>query len=127
MTTQPPTLSYDPAQPNNVRQVAVNQKAIIFCILGSIGATLASFAMPDEMQIAVGLLQLCISIASAVFIFRLAFNLYSTAVAIILGILGLLPLIGLIVLLVINAKATAYLRQNGIQVGLLGAKPIPSA
>jgi hypothetical protein len=40
----------------------------------------------------------------------------------VLGILTLIPLVGLIVLLIVNGKATNLLREDGIHVGLLGAR-----
>jgi ABC-type enterochelin transport system permease subunit len=49
-------------------------------------------------------------------------SLYSTTTGIVLGILTFIPLVGLIVLLIVNGKATNVLRQNGITVGLMGAK-----
>jgi hypothetical protein len=61
--------------------------------------------------------------SAAAFIFLLASKLYSLMVGILLGLLTILvPIIGIIVLLVVNAKATSVLRQNGITVGLSGAK-----
>ena len=49
-------------------------------------------------------------------------QLYGKSPGIVFGILTLVPLVGLIVLLVVNAKATSVLRENGLEVGLLGAK-----
>ena len=64
---------------------------------------------------------LVVGIVGTVFVFRLAIRVYSTGVGILLGVLTLIPCISLIVLLVVNGKATAILKQNGIKVGLLGA------
>ena len=52
----------------------------------------------------------------------LALAIYGTALGIILGILTLIPLVGLIILLIVNGKATNLLREDGIHVGLLGAR-----
>ena len=59
-------------------------------------------------------------ISAAVFICLLAIKLYSLTVGILLGLLTIL--VPIIVLLVVNNKATSVLRQNGITVGLSGAK-----
>ncbi|MDB4730325.1 hypothetical protein OAF38_00940 [bacterium] len=61
------------------------------------------------------------AIGSLFYTVMLATQVYSTGVAILMGILTLLPCFGLLVLLIINGKATSILRANNIKVGLLGA------
>jgi hypothetical protein len=46
---------------------------------------------------------------------------YSVASGILLGIGTFIPCVGLLILLMINGKATKILRENGHNVGLLGA------
>ena len=60
-------------------------------------------------------------LVATVFVFLLAIKVYSTGVGILLRVLTLIPVVGLIVLLIVNGKATAILKQNGIKVGLMGA------
>jgi hypothetical protein len=114
--------------PEDLRTVAMSQKAIIYCILGevcTIPLRFAMNAMMPEAQLVAALLLLAfylvVGITAAVFIFMMAVKVYSTGVGVLLGILTLIPCIGLIVLLIINAKATSIMRQNGVRVGLLGA------
>ena len=76
---------------------------------------------PPEIRSIVGAGVLILGVVSAVFIFLLAMKVYGVGLGIVLGLLCFLPLINLLVLLMINGKATTVLKQNGIQVGLLGA------
>jgi hypothetical protein len=118
----PTPLNYAPPPPrNDLRVIAVRQKAIMYCILGYIVLIIGQFALPAEVRIFATLLAGCVSITAAVFVFMLALAVYNTGTGIVLGILTLIPLVGLIVLLVINSKATNILRAHGIRVGLMGA------
>ena len=105
----------------DLRMVAQYQKGILVCILIYLIAVFGQFALPVELRPLVGLGVIVVGIVGTVFVFLLAMKVYSTAVGVLLGILTLIPCIGLITLLVVNGKATSILRQNGIQVGLLGA------
>jgi hypothetical protein len=104
-----------------LRKVATYQKGVLVCILIQIAAVVAQFVIPPELLLFVSLASLVVSLAGTVFVLLLAVNLYSTGLGVVLGILALVPCVGLIVLLSVNGKATRVLRQNGIQVGLLGA------
>ena len=106
----------------DLRSVAQYQKGILVCILIYLLAVIFQFAVPAEMQMFVVLGTLVVGLVGTVFVFLLAIKIYSTGVGILLGLLTLLPCIGLIVLLVVNGKATNILRQNGIRVGLMGAR-----
>ncbi|MEQ8789243.1 MAG: hypothetical protein RIC55_23315 [Pirellulaceae bacterium] len=105
----------------DLRGVAKCQKGIIVCILIYLIAVICQFAIPPEIRPFLGLGVLALGVVGTVFVFLLAIKVYSTGVGVLLGILTLIPCVGLIVLLVINAKATGVLKQNGIKVGLLGA------
>jgi len=105
----------------DLRSVAKSQKGILVCILVYLVAVGAQFAMPPELRLLLGLGVLVVGIAGTVFVFLLATKVYGTGVGVLLGILAMIPCIGLLVLLVVNGKATAILKQNGIKVGLLGA------
>jgi hypothetical protein len=83
-------------------------------------AVIGQFAIPAELRPIIGLGILVVGLVGTVFVFLLAIKVYSTGVGVLLGILTFVPCIGLIVLLVVNGKATAILKQNGIKVGLLG-------
>ena len=123
-------LNYAAPVRNDIRQIAIRQKAIQFCILGYFVFGLMAMlrVVPFPLSALVGLGALASIITGAVFVWMLAIALYNTATGIILGLLTLIPLVGLIILLIVNGKATNVLRQHGIQVGLMGAKSsqIPS-
>jgi hypothetical protein len=122
-SSQPPgTLNYGqpPPRRGDIREIAVRQKAIMFCILAYIGALVLSLALPQELKWVAGIAMLGASITATVFVFMLAMAIYSQGVGILLGILTLIPCIGLIVLLVVNAKATNILKEHGFKVGLMG-------
>lgn len=105
----------------DVRSVAVYQKGILVCILIYLVAVFLQLAVPPEVRIILALGVLCVGLVATVFVFLLATKVYSTGLGILLGLLTLVPCLGLLVLLIINAKATGILRQNGLKVGLLGA------
>jgi|TARA_B110000495_G_scaffold198634_1_gene210758 hypothetical protein len=112
-------------QPEDLRRVARYQRGIIGSLaLYAIALTSIIAAPGSEVAFLICVLgYLAAAMSAAAFIFLLASKLYSLMVGILLGLLTILvPIIGIIVLLVVNAKATSVLRQNGITVGLSGAK-----
>ncbi len=117
----------------DIRKVAAMQRTIMYCILSEILIVIGrvTFATNGNVTglLLLGLVYIVVGIIAAVCIFILALSLYNTALGIVLGILTLIPVVGLIVLLVVNSKATTVLRQNGLKVGLMGAKlpPLPKA
>ena len=106
----------------DVRKVAVFQKGILVCILLQILLVISQFVVPPEMRSIPAVASLLASLAGSVFVFLLAIRVYGMGMGILFGLVCLIPCIGLIGLLVVNGKATTVLRQNGIKVGLLGAK-----
>lgn len=113
----------------DLRSVALYQKAIMICILCYIVALVAQVFLQINaksgvsavLSLIVGLLALAVVLTGVVFTFLLAIKVYNVAIGIILGIGTMIPCIGLIVLLAVSNRATAILRENGIQVGFLGA------
>jgi hypothetical protein len=105
----------------DLRAVAKYQKGILLCILFYLVAFGAQLFMPPELRLLLGVVAIGLSLTSTVFVFLLAMKVYSTGVGVVLGILTLVPCIGLIVLLAVNQRATGILKENGLQVGLLGA------
>lgn len=69
-----------------------------------------------------GTLGLC-GLVLALLSWNLARELGLRAGAVACGVLTLVPLLGFVVLAVLNRKATRRLRQAGLRVGLLGARP----
>ena len=107
---------------DDLRSVAKYQKGILVCILIYLIAVVCRFVLPAEFQLLLVAAVVVAGLAGTVFVFMLAMKVYSTGVGVLLGILSLVPCVSLIVLLVVNGKATAILKENGIKVGLLGAK-----
>ena len=105
----------------DLRSVAVYQKGILVCILIYLIAVFGQFVLPAELRLFLGIGILVLGLAGTIFVFLLAMKVYNVALGILLGILALIPCIGLLVLLMVNGKATAILKQNGIKVGLMGA------
>ncbi len=114
--------SQDQHQSDDLKQIASYQKVILICILIYLGGVVGQFLIPVEMRMALALVVLVVMLVATVFVFLLATKLYGVVAGILLGILTLIPLIGLLVLLIVNGKATQTLKDNGISVGLLGAK-----
>jgi predicted Zn finger-like uncharacterized protein len=106
----------------DLRDIATYQRAVLLCILVSIIAVGSQFALPPSLRLFLALGMLVTSVVSSVFVFLLAVKVYSLGVGIALALVTLIPCIGLIALLIINAKATSTLKENGIRVGLMGAK-----
>jgi hypothetical protein len=106
---------------DDLRSVAKCQKGILVCILIYVVAVFMGSALPADVRLLLSLGLIIVGLVSAVLVFMLAIKVYPTGLGIVLGVLSLVPFIGFIVLLVVNGKATAILKQNGIKVGLLGA------
>lgn len=120
----PPTDDTSAAPTRNredLRRVARAQKGVLMCILFYLIALIGRFVFPAELQILIGIGVVLVGFVGAIFVFILAMRVYGTVFGIVLGLLSLIPLINLLVLLMVNGKATSILKQQGIQVGLLGA------
>ncbi len=112
-----------------LRQVAVNQRAVLVCIAISLlhyflaGAFIAlDRPNPEVVGLIFLLIFLAIAMAGTIYLFRLASLLYNPIVAFVCSILIPLPMINLLVLFFITNKATTLLKKNGVKVGLLGAR-----
>ena len=79
--------------------VAIYQKAIIWCILAYFIAVIAQFAIPPEARLFLGLAFIGVAVVATVFVFMLALKAYGTGMGILLGLLTLIPCVGLITLL----------------------------
>ncbi len=113
----------------DIQSIATFQKGILFSILLRLMITvvaivinLAQIEMPFAILIILNLISIATVVISAVFVILLGMKVYNTALGILFGILACIPCIGLIFLLIVNGKATSILRENGISVGLMGAK-----
>jgi hypothetical protein len=105
----------------DLRAVARYQKGILICILIYLLVVVGQFLIPQQFRIFLGLGVVVLGLVGMAFTFLLASKVYSMVIGILVAILTLIPCIGLIALLIVNAKATSVLTQNGIKVGLMGA------
>lgn len=120
---EPPVVGVISGSRADLRDVAKYQKGIIFCILVYPCALFGQLALPAGIRLTVvAVVMLITALAGTVCFFQLAIRVYSVGIGVLLGVLTFIPCVGMIVLLVINGKATSILRQNGVQVGLFGAK-----
>ena len=114
-----------------LKRIAVNQQQlhlciglmIIFVLMGAydLYAGDASIFNHDLYDIPSTLYYIT-NFAAFIFIILLAANVYnSTILGVINGLLCLIPCFGIIVLVLVNTRATRYLRENGIKVGFFGA------
>ena len=109
-------------QREDLTKVAFAQKGIIVCLLIYFCMLAGQFLLPPELRMVLVVGLAVLGITGMVFVFMLATRVYGVVLGVLLGILTLVPCLGLLVLLMVNQKATGILKQNGISVGLLGAK-----
>ena len=102
------------------------QQFVLYALLANIVINIASFASRGQgALLALVILGLALVIIGCgmVAVFLLANELMGTGMGILCAVLLVIPCVSLITLLVVNQKATTYLQQNGIKVGLMGANP----
>jgi hypothetical protein len=106
----------------DLKKVARYQKGIITCIALNLLAIVGMLTVDPNFYIVFELIALVAMFVGAIFVFMLSINVFGISLGIIFGVLCLIPFFGVFVLLGINGKATSILKQNGISVGLFGAK-----
>lgn len=109
-------------------RVAKYQRWVLLSVLANVVALtvlMLSFfqviSMPPSAHVMFGYAGLAITTLMIVSAFQLSNQFYRDAIAVICALAMWLPGVSLIVLLIINQKATTYLKQQGIKVGLMGA------
>ena len=108
-----PTGNFD-----NVELLASGQKLVIFAILLNIAGGMLHFVLGSMA----GLVSVAAFVMSVIGILRLCSGLgYAVGIKILMIALMIVPLVNLITLVVLNAKATKILKENGYTVGLFGA------
>jgi hypothetical protein len=105
--------SYRPAK---ILDIALNQKYVIYVILAQFVAWSVSMVLP----IVGGILLLVTLIFQLFFVFTFCIANYESGVGVVLGLLSLIPCVGIVVLLIVNSKAIATLKSNGVPVGFWG-------
>ncbi len=71
----------------------------------------------------IAILAISIVIATMIAAFLLASELYNVLIGVICAVLMPVPRVALLTLVIINGKATKFLQQRGVKVGLMGANP----
>ena len=105
----------------DVKTVAVAQKAIMVCILLQLLAVASQFFVPPQYVPFIAILAVCVLLASTISVFILAMKVFNIGLGIVYGIGALFPCIGLLVLFIVNQRAIKILRDNGHEVGFFGA------
>jgi hypothetical protein len=109
-------------------QVAKYQRWVMQCVLANILSLVVSvlsfsqvIVIPPRVHPVFGFVLIVIASLMIISAFQLANQFYSDLISIICALAMWVPGLSLIVLLIINQKATGYLKENGIKVGLMGA------
>jgi len=129
----PPRPAVSEDSPSKVRAVGkaqrlVNYGIVLYLLLILINVAAEVVAVravrygPSMASVLFPILSLGILLFILVAVGRLAYALHGIGNSVIYCFCMLIPCIGLIPLLFLNARATKYLKQNGVKVGLLGAK-----
>ncbi len=110
-----------------LQAVGTAQRALMYAILVSIGWTIVAVVIQIKAPSLILLAQigqLAIAVACMVCVFVMARAIqWSMPACILVAICGLVPCLNLLLMLIINSRATALLKRNGIRVGLMGANP----
>lgn len=115
------------AHREQLQRVALRQRRLIYVFLANLVCMILPItgaALQQPLLVLLWLpLYLTLVVLSALAIFFLAQEVYSTAVAVVSVVCMILPCVSIIVLLMVNQKATTYLQQHGVKVGFLGVDP----
>ena len=104
----------------DLKKIASSQRGMLICLLVNVLCLIGNRAGLGPVVLVVMILQV---VAALYFVFNLATSLkYSNAVAVLCCILMFIPLLCLLTMGILSGKATKILKENGIKVGLLGAK-----
>jgi hypothetical protein len=103
-----------------IRQTALLQKGLIVCIALQIVSIIGAAFLPQELKQIVAGIYVVVALAGGICTFLLAMTLYGIGLGILMSAASGIPCVGLFVLLTINGKATAELREYGVEVGLFG-------
>jgi len=110
-----------------MRRVAGRQQFVLYALLANIVINIIFMAMPADTSRQVrglfGILAISVVIATMLAAFLLAWELYNVVIGVICAVLMPIPCIALLTLLIINGKATRFLQQRGVKVGLMGVNP----
>jgi hypothetical protein len=108
------------------RGIQVSVLLILACWIGMVVITVAVGKNTDPAMILVRMSVVAVAFGAglglAIYAFLLARQLYSTGTAILLAIVMLVPCMNVLIALFVSQRASQLLKDNGYEVGLLGAK-----
>jgi hypothetical protein len=112
-----------PESRDKLKRIAKYQRWVLVSLLINVLFLVYAFARPDgEIPLVLRFVILGAALFNVFSVFMLAKQFMNVALAVILALLQFIPLVALLVLFFVNQKATTYLQQRGVKVGLLGAK-----
>jgi predicted RNA-binding Zn-ribbon protein involved in translation (DUF1610 family) len=118
----------------HMQSVASAQRNLLICIFLQIVTYLTLLALgqavqgkPPDPALSIFILidaavLLAAGVGGIIYVFILSSRIYNTGLGILLALLSIVPCLGLLILVMVNQRATTLLRENGYEVGLLGAK-----
>ncbi|MHB1037809.1 MAG: hypothetical protein ACYC35_26090 [Pirellulales bacterium] len=106
---------------DDLRRIAACQKGIIVSIVIYVLVMPTQFLYP-EFQMLPALGGFAVGLVGAAFGCLLAIKTCGTGVGIAFGLLSLIPCLGMVILYHLSKDAAVILKENGIKVGLLGAR-----
>jgi hypothetical protein len=118
------------ASRDEIRAVARYHKGMLLAIAAQFLILLPLFVvvlmLPGRAQqvgqILVGVVSAGIGIPGSICVLLLAFRLYNVGGMLLLLVASIIPIAGLIGLVMLHRKATDFLQNNGVRVGLFGAR-----
>ena len=122
-----PVIAAEVPDREKAKRVARYQQWVILALLGQIVLYFLVAGLQGAGMVEIGrlfaLLYFPLLVFSMAAIFLLAKELMHIVLAILCTALMIVPCISLGVLLIVNGRATRYLRERGIRVGFMGANP----
>jgi hypothetical protein len=110
-----------------VRRVAQYQRYVIFALLANLGLYILALGLQGGGFRAAGavaaLLFFVVALCGAISVFLLAKEVFPLVAAILMLPLMCVPCVSLLVLLIVNGRATSFLKEHGVPVGFFGANP----
>jgi len=125
--TPQPEPQIDPAVAQKLEYVAKSQRLLLHTLLVYLGLIVCMFIVPASAVIIIQFFALAAAIIMVFTVANIATKVFNIFSGVILALLMLVPLINLLILGVVNGRATKLLRENGYDVGVLGARSAPLA
>jgi hypothetical protein len=116
----------EPVDREKMRRVAKYQQWVLYALLANIVLNIMAMStrgVDPAVGLALAALALVVVAITMFAVFRLTNELYNMVAAVCCAILMIVPCVSLLTLLIVNGRATTFLQQRGVKVGLMGANP----